>query len=269
MLGSSIFLDSTLDFFPFPQSLELDSILFDDCQNIQFANSALTDIELVIPAVNNNINLKKNNESSSSSILNRKQVFFTKYILDNKRSKKHTKYDEDNICKKFKILIKDKLLAHINSKIKEDINLSVFEGQNILNINPTELNKSSIEDNKNLLKKEVKDIFSYKISGHYKNYPENYNKILIEQLCTNENGKNMKSIFGTKFGDCIKYFRKDKNYINNNKYTCLRGLEKGFENLREELSEDYDDEYIEEFINVINNFEKIYDNKKPRRRIII
>ena len=74
------------------------------------------------------------------------------------------------------------MLDFINSKIKEDSFLFINLGkQNLLNINPKNLNNTSIEYNKKLLHTKIKDIFGDEIDGRLKNFPKDHNKNLIEK----------------------------------------------------------------------------------------
>ena len=100
---------------------------------------------------------------------------------DKPEVKTHTKYAEDNICKKVKRMVKDDLLDFINSKIKFYMKLSSIlkeekKDEYLLDINTSELIKPSIEDNKRLQKKKLKDIFEVEISGKCRKYDKNHNK---------------------------------------------------------------------------------------------
>lgn len=189
---------------------------------------------------------------------------------DKPEVKTHTKYAEDNICKKVKRMVKDDLLDFINSKIKFYMKLSSIlkeekKDEYLLDINTSELIKSSIEDNKRLQKKKLKDIFEVEISGKCRKCDKNHNKNLIQKIYENEEGKEIKAILEINFLDCWRYYRKDENYLNNKKYACLKGLELKFDNLRERLIEEgEDEEYIDMLFDFIYKYDKTFDLKKPR-----
>ena len=219
------------------------------------------------------IDINHNSNSNHSSNNNRNNLLGRK--LKNSGIKgDHDKYAENNMIRKFKILLKDKLLKHINDIIKEDINLSIIINNkpqkidSILNIKQKQLINTNVDENIEFLNKSLKEIFSEEISGKYKNYPKNYNKIVIEELYKAENNQNVIKVLNMTFLECIKYFRKEAHIIDNEDYACLRGLEKIYENLSEHLKEDdkNDEKFIRMFTDLINNFENIFYNKKPRAK---
>ena len=182
----------------------------------------------------------------------------------------HNKYSQDNMIRKFKVLIKDKLLEHINSKIKKEIDLTLiidnkeYKVDKILNINQKQIKDTNVLGNRTLLNKTLRNIFSDEIAGRYSNYPKNYNKIVIDKFYE-LNIQNITCILDLTFLECIKYFRKEKELLEGDRYNCLRGIEKNFENLPNELKkEKYDDKYIFELLELIKNFEEIYFKKNPR-----
>jgi hypothetical protein len=223
------------------------------------------------------INISNSNEikiSDKPIQLNKKRNRFQtdkpEVKTDKPEVKTHTKYDKDNICKKLKRMVKDDLLDFINSKIKFDMKLSTIlkeekKYEYLLDINTSELIKPSIEDNKRLQKKKLKDIFEVEISGKCRKYDKNHNKNLIQKIYEIEEGKEIKAMLEINFLDCWRYYRKDENYLNNKKYACLKGLELKFDNLRERLIEEgEDEEYIDMLFDFIYKYDKIFDLKKQR-----
>ena len=184
----------------------------------------------------------------------------------------HNKFSEDNMITKAKILLKDDLLEHINSKIREEeINLSVviegveYKDCQILNIRRDKFIHLDVNENKDLLNKKLKEIFFDDINRRFHNYPKNFNKILIEKIFEMENAEKIKQILEMKFLECIKYYRKDLEIIYDKRYNCLGGLEKKFENLRNKLEKkNHEKEYIDKFIELIKNFENVLNHKIAR-----
>lgn len=198
--------------------------------------------------------------------------------LDHSNEGEHSKYYEDNMTRKLKVLLKDALLDIINSEIQvikkeKDLIVTIDEKsykiKKILNINQKQIKDTTIEGNKELLKKQLKNIFSDDIAGNYKKYPKDFNKAIIDKLYKTENNKKIANILEMTFSDCLKYYIKDKRIIKNKKFACLEGLEKHFEKLPPKLRKKDDrisQDYINEFIDFIKNFEDIINNKTPRTK---
>ena len=187
---------------------------------------------------------------------------------------KHTKYDLDNRVRKVKVLFKNALLEFINSKMKNiqvivEIKGKKYIASELLNIRPKLIEDININANKTLLVTPIKNILSDNISGAYKNYPKDYNKIVIEKIFENEDNKILKNILNMTFLECLKYYRKNEEIISNDKYDCLKGLEKKYENLPNLLKKgvnNSDEEYEKGIFNLIDNFDKIYIKKTPRTK---
>ena len=251
-----------------------ENILYDNSNflysNINFISNFVPLPFFISPQLNNN---------TSQFIVNSTITQKTKKLFGRKRKNSgeigaHDKYAENNQVRKFKIIIKNALLELINSKIKDKIDITMiyknrkFFVDGLLRIGQKQMINTNVIYNRQLLNKTLKEIFSDEIAKNYGKYPKNYNKILIKKLYESKIGKNIIApILDLKFLDCIRYFRKDIGYISDKRYSCLRGLEKKFENLPNDLlKKGYDDRYIKLLLNLINNFEYIYYEKKSRSR---
>ena len=187
---------------------------------------------------------------------------------------KHDKYAENNMIRKMKVIIKNDLLDFINSKIKNELNLSniIINGKiykdneiKLLNIKQDQIKDTNVDFNLVFLNTKIKDILSEKISKNNRiKYPSNFNDILINKIYHIKNGESITSILDMTFLECLKYYRKDKDIINDDKYSCLKGLEKGFENLKDKLMKKNDEKYADMLIELIKEFEEIYSKKKSR-----
>ena len=187
---------------------------------------------------------------------------------------KHNKYAENNMIRKMKVIIKNDLLDFINSKIKNELNLSniIINGKiykeneiKLLNIKQDQIKDTNVDFNLVFLNTKIKDILSEKISKNNRiKYPSNFNDILINKIYHIKNGESITSILDMTFLECLKYYRKDKDIINDDKYSCLKGLEKGFENLKDKLMKKNDEKYADMLIELIKEFEEIYSKKKSR-----
>ena len=181
----------------------------------------------------------------------------------------HGKYAEDNRVRKVKVCLKDSLFRKINSEIQKNaISINIdgkeYKVDGLLDINQEQTINTTVGENLKLLKRELKDFFSVGISNKFKNYPKNFNKLIIEKLYQ-ENFANVTCILDKTFLDSLKYFRKDKDVYDNEEFSCLQGIEKDFEELPQKFrKEGHDNRYINMVINLINNFEQIYYEKTPR-----
>ena len=89
-----------------------------------------------------------------------------RFKKESKKDGKHNKYSDDNVRKKVKHLVLKSIMKFLNRKIKELFNNNI--GHNVLKKELLTLNKipkfeSSIEYNKLLLNKTIKEIFSENI----------------------------------------------------------------------------------------------------------
>ena len=222
----------------------------------------------IIPIYNiaSNINNVQNDLNS--------QYVAHNFILGRKTKKSgltgpHGKYAEDNRVRKVKVCLKDSLFRKINSEIQKNaISINIdgkeYKVDGLLNINQEQTINTTVGENLKLLKRKLKDFFSVGISNKFKNYPRNFNKLIIEKLYQ-ENFTNVTSILDKTFLDSLKYFRKDKDVYDNEEFSCLQGIEKDFEELPQKFrKEGHDNRYINMVINLINNFEQIYYEKTPR-----
>ena len=189
----------------------------------------------------------------------------------------HNEYCEDNLIRKSKKVFRDAILKFINTKIEKlEFHLSItidnikYKVKKLLNLAQTQTKESSVEENKALFQSPVKEIL-YEISGKYKK-PANYNRIVIEEICKNPNEKCQKiaEILNLDYLDCFKYYRKDKDPLNEKNLDCLKGMQKQFDDLhnilKKERKEKYEESYEKALIYVIKNIDKIYDGKTSRER---
>lgn len=187
----------------------------------------------------------------------------------------HNELSEDNLIRRSKNIFIDALLEFINSKIKYynskenklfiTINNKEYKVEKLLNLSEKITKDLSVESNKALFKKQIKNIF-LEISGKYQNYPKNYNIAIIDELCTNVEFKEIADILNLNYLDCLKYYRRDEDALNNDKLECLKGLELIFDKLPQKLEKkQYDKNYEESLINIIKNIEIIFGKKKQRK----
>ena len=185
----------------------------------------------------------------------------------------HDEYAEDNLIRKSKKLFRDAIFELINQKIADlkfqltiKIDNKEYNVKRLLNLGQTITKELSVEENIALFECPVK-IILYEISGKYKNYPKNYNMAVIEELCINPNCQEIADILNLDYLDCLQYYRRDKEGLNEGYLGCLKGLKLKFDNLPKKLKDEgHDESYEEALIYVIKNIENIYYDKTSRER---
>lgn len=206
-------------------------------------------------------NPQLNSKSKNTNKLNKKT----------KRDEPHTKYSENNRIRKIKAYLKNTLFEKINSEIGKNTIIINIDGKEynvdkLLVINKNQIINTNVAENLKFLNTQLKEIFSVDISKKLKNYPLNYNKLVIEKLYQ-DNLTNVTCILDKTFLECLKYFRKDKDVFDDENYSCLKGIEKDFEEIPKNFrKKKHDNKYINMIIDLINNFEIIYENKMPRKK---
>jgi hypothetical protein len=224
----------------------------------------------------------KNNESltiCNPNVINfpkQKKVEKKKLGRKTKNSREkgdHNEYSEDNLIRRSKRIFCTDFLEYINSKIEElEIELSItidnkeYNVKKLLNLGEKITKDTSVDGNKALLKSPIK-IILYEISKKYTQKPKNYNIVAIEELSKNEKCKEIRNILNLNYLDCLKYYRRDDDALEDDYLKCLNDLEKKFDQLPQDLKKKgYDKSYEEAIIDVIKDFENIYYNKKARKK---
>ena len=274
-------------------NIQLLDLSFEEEQNINDQND-LAYLNLIFTVPNSsdsdvckfpdNYLIQQNNNclQNSPNTPKEKLLINPKQLLGRKKKNsgeigKHNKYAENNMTRKMKVIIKNDLLDFINSKIKKELKLTniIINGDKyinneikLLNIKQNQMIDITVDGNIKFLNKKIKDILSEQISNNNQlKYPSDFNAILIKTIYQIENGESITSILDMTFLECLKYYRKDEDIINDAKYSCLKGLEKGFENLKERLMNNNEEEdYVDKLIELIQKFEVIYSTKKSRAK---
>ena len=187
----------------------------------------------------------------------------------------HNEYSQDNLIRKAKSEFSKAVLEFINSKIENlDTKLHITidnkedEVKKLLNLGQKITKDLSVKGNISLFKTPIKNIL-FQISGKYKNhnYPKNYNIVAIDELCRNEKCLEIRDILNLDYLDCLKYYRREKDALKDNKLKCLSGLENKFDQLPKYLqNEGRDKSYEKALINTIKKIDTIYMDKKARKK---
>jgi hypothetical protein len=174
------------------------------------------------------------------------------------------------MIRKFKIYNIDTFITKINSELKKtpvfiENNGKKYKANKLKKINYDFAKNITVNEIRNFLNNKLKTILSVDISNLYKNYPKNYNQLVIKKLYE-ENKTNVTCILEKTGLECIKYSRKDEDAFFNEENSCLNGIEKRYENLPQYLrKKGFQEDYIKNFIELIKDFENIIKKKSPRR----
>ena len=182
---------------------------------------------------------------------------------DNNESR--VKYSIDNLIRRAKTVVLNSMLQFDNNVILKTYDYNIGRGINtkiLLKNDYSQKRDTKIEFNKNFLYKTQQEIFSEKISKKNKyKFPEDHNKILIENLLEekDEIKRNIfQSLFSKTFKECIHQI------CGNEYFECLEGLKQIYD---EEMIKMKEDEEFKKLINdVLNNYEKKLNDRKPRKR---
>ena len=173
------------------------------------------------------------------------------------KSGKHNEYTPDNAIKKCKTMIVKEIFNSVNDKIvqKEGMKPGILKNT-LMKMNQKQIVKCTASDNKSFLHKTVGEILSEDISRG--NFPKKHNKIIIENL--SKKYKEFEILFSITFLDCLKYFRGET--IEKQEY--IEGM-KNYSQIKDDVK-NKKGEYYADYINtLLDNFESIVINQKPRK----
>ncbi len=177
----------------------------------------------------------------------------------------HTKFSDDNLRRKAKVLILNNILEFVNEKIKDAYQGNIGHGimqKKLLSINLNNKSDITIEHSKNLLNKTIGEILSEDISIKYKNYYPNYNKKLIERLMKEKDEKKrlyFKKLFNITFLQCIRRLNGEDIYEELKEFGTFNELK------NKNKIKEADPEYIKTLEVYLSQFEEKIQKKKGRR----
>lgn len=182
--------------------------------------------------------------------------------VENTKTKKHTKYDDDNLRRKCKHIVLDSIFNFINYSIRKIYNNKIGQGilrKQLKTLNQKQKSESNIQFNKEFLGKTIGEIFSDKISGRITLFPPEHNKKLINELLDEKDiNKKMyfRKLFNLTFLQCLKHFRKSV-FIPE-----LCGMKLIDDKIKNYLDEP---DYADNLIHYFNDYENIINNKRGRK----
>lgn len=211
--------------------------------------------------LNQTSDIISNDTNSSKNKLQKKRNL----SFDNKREYDELdKYSRDNLLRKVKKIAFDSILKFDNDIISKIYNNNIGNGifiKKLFKNNYFQVKCIGVIFNQELLKTSQGEILSSNITTRYTNYPLDHNKKLIEELINEkdlEKREIFKNLFSKTLLECIEHL------IGKKYFKELDGLEKIFEIKMLNLNEK--DEYKEQLKNVFNDIEKIYKEKKARKK---
>ena len=185
----------------------------------------------------------------------------------NEESGKHDKYSYDNVTRKIKTKLFESILTVLNGSIekvqienpKKYSKKILYSKDFFLKVDQEIIKDINVENNKKLLKTQLKDIFSEKVSKKVERYGLDYNRKLVEKIYEEKIQEKTIAILEKTFLECLEHFRGTKFYKE------LEGLEKEYKNIIQGFRDCGEtDDYIEIFEDLVKRFEDYYENKKSR-----
>lgn len=212
-----------------------------------------------------NYNINQKNKNQISAMLS-KDTNATKNIVQIKKIKKPIQKDNSknstfNLLRRVKKLLFDSIMKFDNiiiSKLYKDIGNGIYV-KKLFKTNHSQTKHTGTLYNKALLNKTQGEIFSEELTTRFTNFPLDHNKKLINMLL-NEKDEEKRKVFNNLFNrtllECIDHL------IGKKTIKELEGLEEIYKNEMMELHED--EEYKNKLNNLLNNIERIINERKPR-----
>ena len=209
--------------------------------------------------------LKEMNKSNLSNKLDNKFIIIKrgrkfKFFYDKKKDKInlfkgkriHNKFSNDNIRRRIKTLFHDYIIKLLNCIVKK---LFIKLRRKFVKINSKITKNISIEYNRNLLDKKIKDII-IDISKKYQN--KNNNIKLIKFIEAQQNTEEIQNILNKTYRDLYTdyYLKSTKN---DNK-------EHSYEAHKEKILALYGKDYLDKYVKNVENFVEFFMNGKIRNK---
>ena len=190
---------------------------------------------------------------------------------DDKTERNHNKMSPDNIIKKIKSKIFEMILLFVNNILNqnnEEENNKILKDLNYKYIN--QLNK--IID-LGFLDLPLKDLLSKDISPKFRQYDENYNRIIIEKIEKENNNEIINVVFNMTFREWLDLFTSKKKVteLGNASPAVCDEIEKNLPKLDIILNEimvknnEENNNYLSHFIFFLFNYERWFYNKRERK----
>ena len=124
----------------------------------------------------------------------------------------HTKFREDNIVRKVKIYFTNSTMSYINKIYNEFLGIKTKKCL-LGRVKPNFANAWTKKENQEYLSKNIKDIFSEKLSTKCRRYPNNYNKKQIAKILKSNKAKEVIKILKTSVQDMYEKYIDEHDII--------------------------------------------------------
>ena len=217
---------------------------------------------------------RKRNRTKNKEIENENEVVYKRgrKKMDDDTDRKHGKFAPDNIMKKIKSKLFEKIICFINAivnKSNEESKREIFK-----KLDYKYINQIKQELDLKLLDLPLKDLLLKDISPKYTNLPSNSNKVnLIEILETEKNDEALMFALNLSFREFIELFCLKKtleDIESSNKIVSditkriMNNLPR-VDSLLDEILEKNDKKYLSHFIFHLYNYEQWFYTKNGRR----
>ena len=199
--------------------------------------------------------------NKTENFTNKKRNLNNDLECQNKRPK--GKYSLNNLLKRVKTIIFNSLLNYNNYIISKIYDNKIGNGikmKKLVKIDSSQIKIANAKFNRVLLNTPQRKIFSLNISTKHTNFLHGHNEKLINELLNEkdeEKRKSLNNLFTKTLSECIQQLSGQK------KIEGLEGLENFYEKEMIRLKEN--EEFKNELKNTINNYEKIYNEKKSKK----
>ena len=178
----------------------------------------------------------------------------------------HDKNISDNIIKKIKSKLFEKILQFINN-ILNSIQINFYEKKKILkDIDYKYINRLNKEFDLNLLNTSIKDLLSFKVSDKFRCIDKDFNKNLIKELMNRKNdNKFLMFVLNMKFREWLDLFTL-KKYPKEFSEELNKNMIKVKDMIEDIYKKNKDRNYISSFIFYLYNYENWFIMKRSQKK---
>ena len=206
--------DAFLNIFPYLSNDEYNTEYLNYNRIYEITNNT----EIQHREQNNNNNNNNNNNCRKEKIFKIKKI---RQILGRRKLNQpqlyscganHTKFGEDNIVRKIKIYFTNSTMSYINQKYIEFTGIK-SKKRLLGRIKPNFTIAWTKKENQAYLSKQIKNIFSEKLSTKCRRFPNNYNQKQIAKIFKNGKAHEVIDILNSSVQDMYNKYIDEKNII--------------------------------------------------------
>ena len=174
--------------------------------------------------ITNNTEIKHREQNNNNNNCRKEKIFKIKKIRQILGRRKlnqpqlyscganHTKFGEDNIVRKIKIYFTNSTMSYINQKYIEFTGIK-SKKRLLGRIKPNFTIAWTKKENQAYLSKQIKNIFSEKLSTKFRRFPNNYNQKQIAKIFKNGKAHEVIDILNSSVQDMYNKYIDEKNII--------------------------------------------------------